>query len=72
MAMNSGSHSDAQDTYFLADGSESAYYLNERSDYIGALGLYCKYERIFLYITSRFSIVADYGFDSFYIINTCD
>lgn len=71
MAMNSDSHSDAQDTYFLADCSD-AVELNERRDYIGALGLYCRHERIFLYITSRFSIVADYGFDSFYIINTCD
>lgn len=71
MVINSGSPSDAQDTYFLANGSE-AIYLNERYDYIGALGLYYRYERIFLYITSRFSIVADYGFDSFYIINTCD
>ena len=71
MAMNSDSHSDAQDTYFLADCSV-AVELNERHDYIGALGLYRRHERIFLYITSRFSIVADYGFDSFYIINTCD
>ena len=71
MAMNSDSHSDAPDTYFLADCSV-AVELNERRDYIGALGLYRRHERIFLYITSRFSIVADYGFDSFYIINTRD